>query len=258
MKTKKVIPGDYANWVSGTYYPFPKNFIDEAAKLGISRRTANIPNDFAFGISRLFFVHPRAIYNKEKEEFEPGVIGFSIVPSIDLIVPDDIYDEIKRELEDSTMYVNILPANSLDEAKRGCGYRYVGMYIVAYVEADLNVYAEKYKDAIKAIRGPFFELKNPIKWRYNKFIGLKKVNPEEFGFEVHKPLDADMFNKLHISVNTIKRDLNKRIAKLKFAKSLNYMRKHKQVTPEKIRMLANKYGLDDDDIKETTDAGTKQ
>ena len=250
MKAKKVIPGDYVNWVSGTYYPFPKDFIDEAKRLGISRRIANIPKEFAFGISRVFFVHPRAIYDKKKEEFEPGIIGFSVIPSIDLIVPDDVYEEIKSELKDDVVHVNIIPASSLHEAERGCGYRYTGMYVVAYVDANLDVYAEKYKDSIKEIRGPFFELKKPIPWKYDRFIGLKKIDVKEFGFKPHKPMDKEEFEKFHTSVNSIKRDLNKRIAKLKFAKSLNYLRKRKQVTPEKIKELIDKYGLNNDDIQD--------
>lgn len=48
-------------WIGEKFYPRPVDFMNEAAKQGISRRLHNVPREFEAGKTWVMFAHPKAI-----------------------------------------------------------------------------------------------------------------------------------------------------------------------------------------------------
>jgi len=62
-------------WVGKRYYPKPKDFSEEAKRIGISKAVASLPKWFRFGESVVYIAHPEAIAierPKMSDMFHPG------------------------------------------------------------------------------------------------------------------------------------------------------------------------------------------
>lgn len=48
-------------WIGEAFYPTPESFVEEAARMGVSRRIAHVPKDFEVGVTWVFMGHRKAI-----------------------------------------------------------------------------------------------------------------------------------------------------------------------------------------------------
>lgn len=79
-------------WVGKQFYKSPAEWVDEAVKLGISRRIAAIPKGFVLGKTLLFFAHQEAI-QRDKDPAVPGVFFVWRPQRIELIVTKSMRNE---------------------------------------------------------------------------------------------------------------------------------------------------------------------
>lgn len=103
--TKDVAMGSHAIrvkagllWIGETFYKTPKEFLDEGAAQGISRRISALPNDFVVGLTRIFFAHPVAMpgwddelgeFTDDGEEKGPGIFSSFVPHTIEYILKQD-------------------------------------------------------------------------------------------------------------------------------------------------------------------------
>jgi hypothetical protein len=80
--------GDRAGliWVGGLYYPTPESFMEEAARMGVSRRIRRPPRGFKVGEHWIYLGHAKAIPANEDDEASPGVITLFRPTAIEYIV----------------------------------------------------------------------------------------------------------------------------------------------------------------------------
>ena len=75
----------WAMTIDSRGYPDPSKYIDEAKRLGISRRLNNgVPKGFTIGEDVIFIIHSRVFKNGEK--YDPGFIGFFKPKQIQYVV----------------------------------------------------------------------------------------------------------------------------------------------------------------------------
>jgi len=127
---ERVAVVDYLIFIGSNFYPTPQDFIDEAARLGISRRMPShqVPVGLVTGKSRVFLAHSGT---KGGDSASP-VFGYFVPSRIEYIVPPgtaefqaDLLAEL--ELRPDTKAVGSVAG----EGQRGCGYRKAGgTYIV--------------------------------------------------------------------------------------------------------------------------------
>ena len=48
-------------WIGASFYPTPESFMEEAARMGVSRRIAQVPRDLVVGETWVALAHPKAI-----------------------------------------------------------------------------------------------------------------------------------------------------------------------------------------------------
>jgi hypothetical protein len=82
-------------WVGGKYYPTPDSFTEEAARLGISRRLAQIPREFVVGETIVLMAHRKAIPGRRPDSplndgtYSPGVFMVMRPTAIEYVVKGD-------------------------------------------------------------------------------------------------------------------------------------------------------------------------
>lgn len=72
-------------WIGEQYYPTPTAWMDEAKKLGVSRRIAAIPRGFVVGKSWVFVAHPQVLGKDQPGVFhviKPARIELIVTPSM--------------------------------------------------------------------------------------------------------------------------------------------------------------------------------
>lgn len=76
-------------WVGEKFYT-PAEFIREARRVGISKKTASIPRSFEFGKDIIYLAHIKAVvdYDDEDNPFSPGIF-MSFKPEwVDIVIDD--------------------------------------------------------------------------------------------------------------------------------------------------------------------------
>lgn len=89
-------------WVGEKYYPTADHFTREAQAMGISKRIAQIPNDFKVGETWIYLAHPKAvsaINNKGAIDFAPGVFRAFRPQRIEYIVTGKETEEQLKAFE---------------------------------------------------------------------------------------------------------------------------------------------------------------
>lgn len=86
-------------WVGEQFYPTPQDFLNEAARMGISRRIPAVPLEFELGQTWVWLAHLRTIWNgpdSEEGEYTPGVFRI-FKPTVDYVVAqDDDEDKLQK------------------------------------------------------------------------------------------------------------------------------------------------------------------
>jgi len=122
MSKKEERPSfDILMGVGARYYPTPSHFINEAKRLGVSKRIPGYPRFFRTLHNKVFLVHW-----KTREIF-----GFFIPQSVEIIGDAEEIAKIAKKCGAKVEKVD--PKKAAAEPERGCGKRQVGGgYLVAY------------------------------------------------------------------------------------------------------------------------------
>jgi hypothetical protein len=99
-------------WIGAKYYGTPDHFLDEARRMGISRRVKAIPRGFKLGETQVFFAHPNCAFPTAdgRVEYGPGVFAMVVPTSFELIVTDNPTPKQKKRLEDTRITPVVVPA----------------------------------------------------------------------------------------------------------------------------------------------------
>jgi len=75
---------DMIMWAGENYYKDPADFIQECRMQGLNKRISNNvnPPDILRGRTKLYVIHPRAICDKKKDTYTPGIIGYSYLTRV--------------------------------------------------------------------------------------------------------------------------------------------------------------------------------
>lgn len=113
---EKAVPADKVGllWIGGVYYS-PAAFLEEAKRLGVSRRIAAIPKGFVVGSTYVACAHPGAV--GAGESAKPGVFLLWRPKRIELIVTPEMKAEdwVADYVERGVTLVEV-PANDPDHA----------------------------------------------------------------------------------------------------------------------------------------------
>ncbi len=86
IQPARVAP-DLVDWVGAQHYPDPQDYIDEARKLGISRRMPGVPKAVVPTWSRAFLAHPRCRFIDGT--VGPGIFGWYTISQVQYVLPPD-------------------------------------------------------------------------------------------------------------------------------------------------------------------------
>jgi hypothetical protein len=179
--------GDYIMWVGYQYYPTIDKFIEEACRLGISKRICKVPQDLVLGESRIYFVHDEGCFHHDKDgaKINDAVIfGYTTIEKVEMIV--------KNKEEAADMYPDyahdfVLMADIASEEERGCGMRSEegAMYLVNTATGQEKArYDEKLKEVVMS--GALVILNSPV--CYNTL-----VDPLGTRFRSYRKFDRKVF-----------------------------------------------------------------
>jgi hypothetical protein len=73
-------------WIGRTYYPQASSFIEEAVRLGVSRRIPHLPIRFAIGQTVVFLAHEKVCLDPNNGEPGAGIFATFIPTAIDYVV----------------------------------------------------------------------------------------------------------------------------------------------------------------------------
>jgi len=204
---------DFLMFVGSSFYTVA-SFVEEARRLGVSKRIANIPVGMSMGQSRVFLAAegpkgqvrcPRCMGHGEKPEFglktdpdEPCswckgtghtrqniIFGYFIPTRVDLIVRDEEADEMRREMIDKQINVVKLADARLEPA-RGCGHRQPGAVYAVSDPEDWDALVEKAAQVHRAadIEGGIAVFKRPVSYHGKHFLGIARFSPPSVGIKV--------------------------------------------------------------------------
>ena len=93
-------------WIGKQHYPTPKDFLDEGATMGISRRINSIPREFVLGQTWVFFAHLNAIENNgnviddpDADKYTPGIFSAFLPKRFERIVKQSEFDAYTKLAE---------------------------------------------------------------------------------------------------------------------------------------------------------------
>ncbi|RLB08979.1 MAG: hypothetical protein DRG59_03655 [Deltaproteobacteria bacterium] len=186
MQEEKQKPSfDILMGVGARYYPTPSHFINEAKRLGVSKRIPGYPRFFKTLYNKVWLVHW-----KTREIF-----GFFIPQSVEIIGDAEEIAKVAEKVGAKVEKVD--PKKAAAEPERGCGKRQVGGgYLVAYCseEQKEQILEEARKSGIEiqelSLAGPLVVIpkEKRIKYKGPFFRGYRyiKVNLKEKKYKIIK------------------------------------------------------------------------
>lgn len=92
-------------WVGEAFYPTITSFIEEAVRVGISRRIHTVPRDFVLGETWVALAHKKGYFNSE-----PGIFSLFIPSRIEYIMKgDESEEEIERLINRGITPIKVKP-----------------------------------------------------------------------------------------------------------------------------------------------------
>jgi len=165
---------DFLMWVGYSGYPTIEEFVDEAERLGVSKRISRLPKGLVPGKSRILLAHDEGIQG------DAVIFGYFTVEGAEMIV---------KEREDRPLDLpEYVQAVTLQEAyveeERGCGYRTeVGALYLICNDMDQFIKGTKEAEEVE-IHGGLVILDE-----YRDYNAL--VHPEAKRFRSFRKVDAD-------------------------------------------------------------------
>lgn len=104
-------------WIGAAFYPTPQAFMEEARRMGVSRRISQVPRDLKIGETWIALAHPKAVpgecehgapaghpcancpHYKSAGEWRAGVVTFFCPQALEYVVKGDETDEELAALE---------------------------------------------------------------------------------------------------------------------------------------------------------------
>jgi hypothetical protein len=107
-------------WIGAKFYGTPESFLEEARRMGISRRVKSIPRGFELGKTQVFFAHPNCAFSTADGgmEYGPGVFAMVVPTRFELIVTDNPTPKQKKRLEDERITPVVVPDFDMDHHHR--------------------------------------------------------------------------------------------------------------------------------------------
>jgi hypothetical protein len=202
---------DFLMFVGSSFYTVA-SFVEEARRLGVSKRIASIPAGMSMGQSRVFLAaegpkghipcpHCHDKNGKLKKGLLSGwrcenckstghvrqnvIFGYFIPTRIDLIVRDDEAAAMRQEIIDKQINVVKL-ADAQREPARGCGHRQPGAVYAVSDPEDWDALVEKAAQVHRAadIEGGIAVFRRPVPYHGKHFLGIKRFDPASAGIEV--------------------------------------------------------------------------
>ncbi|MHA1882586.1 MAG: hypothetical protein ACTSUO_06035 [Candidatus Thorarchaeota archaeon] len=160
---------DILIWIGEQYYTI-KEFIDEATKIGVSRRLRAVPEHFEIGKNKVFLASKNT--DPETHQPNPVIFGYFVPKRFEIVVKDP---EKKKIIHQKHQILYCVPAGP----QRQCGTRKEGaVYVVADTDFDAIIEEGLY-DAVDII-GPIALLKEWIPLKETKFFrGFKYVHGDK-------------------------------------------------------------------------------
>jgi hypothetical protein len=118
-------------WIGERFYKTPKDFMQEAAHQGLSRRVKKIPRNFKIGESWVFCAHPKAIVMNSTDPSENGhgqlaMVSTKYIPGVitafkperveTLMFKKDITKKKREEFEKKGITLVEVPTGDMDHA----------------------------------------------------------------------------------------------------------------------------------------------
>jgi len=109
----------YIMGVGENHYPKPQDFIEEARRLGVSKRIPAVPRDVVIGKTKIFLTHKKALTCQEKDakgndKYQAGVIYAFVVTAVEQIVKQSEYEGVKDQLAKRNIRAVPVPDDDLD------------------------------------------------------------------------------------------------------------------------------------------------
>lgn len=76
-------------WVGEAFYPHPREFLREAARMGISRKLSAMPRGFKLGETAVYLAHRHAIWHEDTQTYSAGVFAVWRPQGIDIVIDPD-------------------------------------------------------------------------------------------------------------------------------------------------------------------------
>lgn len=108
-------------WIGLKYYATPDHFLDEAKRMGISRRIKTVPRGFKLGETKVFFAHPACAFPQSNGDIDylPGVFAMVVPRRIELLITEDPTEKMQRQLKDPRISPVIVPEHDPDHYQTG-------------------------------------------------------------------------------------------------------------------------------------------
>ncbi len=199
---------DILIWVGTKFYPTIAKFVEEATRLGCSRRLPMIrelDDRIIPGETKCFLAHD------EGKRGHGRIFGYFVISRIEVIVQDEQHQEEMRkqigQLADDGKVTYVPAAVAAKEPARGCGHRVVGgVYAVSDKDALDKLYdqAKEIGEAVEVV-GPIILFKKPLDYnavfnyrsgtskKYQRFRGYKFVD----GADILTKAEIDKYQRVH-------------------------------------------------------------
>ena len=85
-------------WIGEKHYQVPEKFIEEANRMGISRRITALPRGFVLGTTWVFLAHAKGIFNINENPivYRPGIFQIYKPTAVEYVMKGD---ESEEEIE---------------------------------------------------------------------------------------------------------------------------------------------------------------
>lgn len=103
-------------WIGAKFYATPDHFLDEARRMGISRRIKTVPRGFKLGETKVFFAHRNCAFTHHDKlvEYGPGVFAMVVPTRIELLITEKPTEKQQRQLKDTRITPVVVPEHDPD------------------------------------------------------------------------------------------------------------------------------------------------
>lgn len=104
-------------WIGESFYPYPADFIEEAARMGVSRRISKVPKGFVAGETYVFMAHRKGLLRSgfrigDEVAHDPAIVTIFRPTAIEYVVTGEETEEELAAIEKRGIVpVKVIPEN---------------------------------------------------------------------------------------------------------------------------------------------------